>query len=281
MKTWLAVLVAASIAPFAQGCVVSDCSNGQTNCVQVEPAVRYESSPRTVNAPYTAGQAIHIVSPNGDVKVVVGGTGQVAVTFQPFILDKKNNDAAAKNAMDTQLTTSASASTGEVLVQATRASGASGGLGADVTVTVPSNFNGAFRVDQGNGDTNVSLGGSSPSATNITNPGAGGISVTGAAGPLTIDASVGDVSVDVAAWAAAGQNGSIHAGNGKITFAVPTGANGQMTLVAKDGMIATNNIPSTWASSENQGGKSYTMNGGTGALVTVTNDFGDIELDAK
>src|SRR5262245_6852510 len=57
--------------------------------VSVEPATRFEGTPESFSVPFTTGTQVHIVSVNGNVKVVGGGAGdKVGVTFHPFVMDK-------------------------------------------------------------------------------------------------------------------------------------------------------------------------------------------------
>lgn len=282
MKRFLPLLILslAASAPFVGGCVIGQCDNGQTNCIQAEPATRFEGPQKTATSAYAAGQGVRIRSVNGVVKVTVGTSSQVEVTFQPFALDKKTNQAGAESQMNNNLDVGITTSGNDVVVSATRKSGSSSGLGADITVKLPASFNGAFEVDQANGDVSASLGSTSPTATIVKNTGAGSVVVSGAAGALSLTTDVGDVTLGVSKWGAAGEDGSVHTGNGNISLTVPSAADGQLVLTA-DGKITASGVPTTWAKNETSTSQAYTMNQGAGAHVDVTNDFGDIALSVQ
>jgi hypothetical protein len=274
-----ALLITVSAAvPFLEGCVIGQCDNNQKNCIQLEPATRFEGTPKTQSAAYASGQGVRIQSTNGVVKVTQGTSSQVEVTFQPFALDKKTNEAGASSAMQNNLILSASTVGNDVVVSASRKSGSSSGLGADITVKLPAGFNGAFEVDQDNGEVDVDFGTLTPAGTAVKDTGAGSLNVKGAAGPLDITTDVGDVIVTVAKWGAAGEDGTVHTGNGNISFTAPTAADGQLVLTANGKISIPSTLPASWAKNETATSTAFTMGKGAGGHVDVKNDFGDVAL---
>jgi hypothetical protein len=272
-----AFLVALSpLAALSTGCVV-ECQDqdGVTVC-QVENAVRSEAATIDQSVAYTAGSAIDIEGANGTIKVVRGSGDDVSVAVVPFILDKASNEENARAHMEKNLQVSASADAGRVLIRVTRASGASGALGGDLTVSIPSSFDGDFSLLQGNGSVEVDLGGATPASTKVVNDGAGSISVQGARGLLEVVAGTGDVDVDVATWATGG-TGRVFSDNGDITIAVPAASDGTMSLLASD-QLTESTLPAEWLVAGEGSQRSYTMGAGAGGHVDVTADFGSIVL---
>lgn len=267
------------VAALSTGCVV-ECQDqdGVTVC-QAENAVRFEAAAIRETVAYTAGSSIDIQGANGNIQVVRGSGSDVTVSVVPFILDKASNEDNARAHMEKNLQVSATSDGGRVVIRVTRADGSSGALGGDLTVSIPSSFDGDFSLVQGNGSVDVDLSGASPASTKVVNDGAGSISVQGARGLLELVASTGDVDADVAAWAAAG-TGRIFSDNGDITLAVPAAADGTMSLLASD-QLTEPTLPAEWLVAGEGSAKSYTMGAGAGGHVDVTADFGSIAFTVR
>ncbi len=274
------LILTAAVVPFAEGCVIGQCDNNASNCLQIGPATRFEGNAKTASSAYVAGQGVRVASVNGNVKVSVGSTDHVEVSYVPFVLDKKTNEAAAKSQIDSNLVVDVSLVGNDVVVKSSTKSGSSSSLGADLTIKLPQGFSGAFEIAQQNGEVTADLGSSAVVSTRVVNSGAGGVSVVGARGTLTVSADVGDVTVGVSQWGHAGENGTIHSGNGAVTLSVPAAADGQLVLTA-DGMITLSSVPSSWTKTETSSSKTFTMGAGNGAHLDVKNDFGDIALTVK
>jgi hypothetical protein len=252
--------------------------------VSVESATRFEGTPVKKTLDYTSGQAVHIVSNNGNVNVVGGSSStSISVKFQPFILEKDDNADGAKEQMEHDLVMTAEVrDNGDIVFSVIRHDGSSGNLGGDIDVTLPAGFDGAFEVDQNNGQVKADLRGGLPLATDIDSEN-GSIEILGAAGPLSIVAGNGSGTVDVAAWPSTGTGeGKVALGNGDLDFSLPADASGTMTAFASNGVVSDGSIPTTWTSDESgPGSKSYTMNGGAGGLVAISTDLGDISISAR
>lgn len=273
----LAAVVVAAAALGSSGCIVGECDSGQDNCVQAESTIEYTGKAASKSVAYAAGQNVRISSHNGQVDVNVGGS-EVAVTFEPFTRNKDSQEGedAATDELSNDLVLEVTEG-GTIEVKVGTTSGASSFLGAHIKVTLPSAFDGAFEVAQNNGSVDVDLRGTSPSSTKIVS-GNGGIDVLGAAGDLTIDGDNGSMTVGVSDWATSGE-GSIRCGNGNLTLTVPSDADGALSLVA-DGET-TAQVPSDWTEESNDTGTTYTMGSGSGAWVTATTEFGDIDLSTN
>ena len=274
------LILTAAVVPFAQGCIIGQCDNGAANCTQFQPATRFEEPAKTSSAAYVAGQGVRVSSINGNVKVTVGATDKVEVSYVGFVLDKKTNEAGAKSQIDTNLVVDVSTVGNDVVIKSSRKSGSSSSLGADITVKLPQAFSGAFDIDEQNGEVTADIGATSAASTRVVNSGAGSVSVVGARGAITVSADVGDVIVGISAWGKGGENGTIKSGNGDITLTVPAAADGQLVLTA-DGKITVGTTPATWTKNETATSKAFTMGAGAGAHLDVTNDFGNIALTVQ
>lgn len=298
------------VALGTNGCVISDCGDGDSSTTCAETGTKYLGPDETLSAAWTAGQSLTIKNDNGQIEVNVGAADTVSVTFKPFTFG--GNDAKAeeeaKREMDQDLTYVAGPGEGGVLIDADRASGSNDFLGADMVVSVPSNFDGALIIDsgngglsvglgglttaaigaldvtQGNGDVSVDLGATPPTSTRVYNNGAGDIQVLGAAGPIDIRGDF-DVELSVGAWAATGQNGTVVAGGpGDISVTVPGGANGsiQATACGDDGLVnEPSSLPTDWTvEAAAPGSKTFTFGtmGGANLVVTCDGLIGNVSI---
>jgi hypothetical protein len=253
--------------------------------LDVEPLVRYEGDARNVPTNYNAGQSLFIQSRLGDVKVVVGNTDQVETTFEPFTLDTEDHAQQAADQIRDLLVTQVTEDGAIIKVEVYREDGASGNLGADVTVRVPVAFNGGFEAFTDLGDVEADFGGvDALTITKVTSDGPGDIVLRSAAGPLTAITDLGDIDIQILSWSES-VDGAIRTGNGDVALSLPTASNGQITAFA-DGPDAVVNepspLPETWAMSESgPNAKSFTFGTGEGALVDITTELGDITIDAN
>lgn len=262
-----------ALGALGQGCIISDCDNGQDNCVELQTPTKYTLDPETQSAPWTTGKPVKVVSDNGQVRVVRGGGADVEATFEAFTLHEEDKEDEARREMTENLKVEVVDNGTEILVQAVTDGDASGGTGADITVKLPSSFDAAFEVAQDNGSVEVELGGTTPTSTRVHTEN-GSLTISGAQGALDIFSGNGSIDLDVAAWSAS--DGSVLAENGDITISVPSTADGSISLTA-DGEVTESGVPSTWVATED----GYTMNAGTGGAVDVTTEFGDIALSVE
>lgn len=268
------VLPTLAIAATGQGCIISDCDNGQDNCVQFKPATKYTLDPETKSAAWTSGKAIRIVSANGVVNVSQGSSAEVEATFSAFTLNEEDKEDEARREMTNNLDVTVTDEGSQIVVKVSTSSDANGTTGADIDVRLPSGFDADFEVVQDNGSVDVDLAGSAPTSTRVVNDGAGSISVSGSRGTLEITASTGDVDLSVAEWPTA--NGSVYTDNGDINITVPSESNGTISLTA-EGELTENGVPTSWTATAD----GYTMGTGVGGAVDVTTDFGDIVLTVE
>ncbi len=268
-------LLAAAVAGLtvsSTGCIIGECDNGQDNCTSFETPHGYTGNESSQSVAYASGQGVQIVNVNGQIDVGVGSGDDIEVTFKPFTAgedSQEGEDAAVAELADKLVLEITGGDPVQIRV-ATR-DGASSFLGAHVVVTVPASFDGAFEISSNNGSVEANLQGSAPSSTKVVTDN-GGIDLYGARGPLEVYGGNGDVTVSVSEWASDG-DGSVYADLGDIGLAVPSDADGTLTLVASQ-EIADSGVPGDKA--ENEGGISFTMGEGLGAHVDVTANSGSI-----
>lgn len=277
LRPALAFLALTACLPLA-GCVVTQ--DGDKTIIQ--PATRFDGTPVSSSVAYAPGQAIKILSHNGHVTVVPGSGSEVKVTFSPFTLGKSDQADAAKREMEQNLHLKAGSANNVVSIEANVDDGSSSGLGADIKVSLPKGWTGAFAVTSDNGPVDADLTGGTPTSTTVVGN-AGGIAVTGAAGLLSFVNDAGDIDVSVASWAAvdAGE-GKIHqSGAGDIALHVLQSFEGSIQAQAS-GVLNDSTVPSSWQVDEAAANsKTYNMNSGAGGNVVVTADYGDITIDVQ
>jgi hypothetical protein len=283
-------LVLGSIAA-TNGCVITDCPDGQADCVQIEGTVIYPGTAETRQAAWSTGQTITIKGDNGMLDVEVGGVAdEVSVTFDPSTRRAEGEAEEAKAEMEQDITYNVGSDGGSgVLVQADIHNNSSSFLQVHLHVKLPSNFDGALVVDSDNGFIEVDLSGVTAAGVSVDSSGAGDVSVSGAAGPININADGSDVNLDVAEWALAGNNGTVIGGGpGDITISVPSGANGsiQATSCGDDPVTGPSSPPADWMEAvASEGSKTFsfgaTPSDGANLVVTCDGLIGSVIVNAK
>ena len=245
---------------------------------EVETPVLYRGDPESASTPYISGLPVRIISANGGVNVVPGGSDQIQVTFSPSVMGTEGAEDSAQRQMNELLSYSLGGN-GEIVIQVIKDPSGAISLAADIDVVLPAAFNGELSVLQDNGGVDLDLSGTGALST-VVDSDNGSVNVVGARGRLDVVTDNGSVDVDVDAWSNA--DGQVRSGNGSITVALPADANGSMT-VATTGQIIEQGLPASWTSAENTAGKSYTMGTGVGGQVDISNaeGLGDVTLIAR
>lgn len=256
---------------FAAGCECEQSTDADGNTISVcESVVRFDGEATTRSLSYVAGDEIRIEGVNGNIKVTSGGTaGNVTVTFQPFSLRGHSKEDEATRDMSEDLVLETDDASGRLLVKVSRKGGASSGLGADITVTLPSSYSGGVYIDAGNGFVDAHLAGDQ-AYTTIKNDGSGDIDVTGAAGRLDIKGKF-DLDVGVSSWS--GDDGAIESTGqlGNVSVTVPSGADGSIQAQSEDEpVVEPSAAPADWnIEAAGESSKTFTFGAGTGGNVTV------------
>ena len=227
------------------GCEIQECDNEETGAdgLCLKSLKRWDAPDETMQASYTAGDSVSIDSPNGDVRVVRGNsTDTVSVTFERFVLRAHDTpDEEAEADLDSLERSIENDGSGNVTVDVTRPSGSPSSLGADITVELPTNFDGVLEVDQTNGSTEIDFVGD-----------AVGVEVTSNNGDCEV--ATGNAS-DV----------SVHTGNGSITLSLPS--DGLFSVQAQalaGGRVIVDDLPDACSVNEaSDAAKTVSCNGAT------------------
>lgn len=258
----------------SQGCIVGECKSGQENCIQIQAATIWEGTPVTRTLTYTAGKNIRVDGVNGQVTLIRGtSTSQISVKFTPFSIRAGDEETLAQQDMqkDLILTTTDTAAS-EVLIQTDRTANGSGGLGADIEVTLPSGFDGGVEVDSGNGSIDADLSGGNAAFTTMNIPGAGDITVVGASGKLSITGPFG-VDVQIQNWSAV--DASTILGDRDMTIRIAPGLSGQIEAISGASGVVTGPTDTAWtetATAPNHKSFVFGTNGATAPVLSASID---------
>jgi hypothetical protein len=202
------------------GCEAQECDNAETGAdgICLKSLDRFEGETQTIAAAYTVGTNVSIDSLNGNVRVVAGSGADVNARFKPFVFRAFDTPEEQIMADLADLTLSAVGDANGVFVDVDRADGALNTLGADVTVELPSTFDGVLSIDQTNGQTDVDF-------------------VAAAVG-VVVDNNNG--SCDVVTGSASSV--SVNTGNGTITLTFPADGVFNVQAQAMAGGVVQNNL---------------------------------------
>ncbi|AUX39164.1 hypothetical protein SOCE26_005460 [Sorangium cellulosum] len=263
-------LISAASAAATAGCFV-----GET------PLLLFEGTEKSVLLEYRPTQSVRIVSATGEVEVTTGDVDGVEVTFSPFTEHRDGQGYAAREEMEENLALDAVVD-GDILVTVQKFKdewGYNPDLGAHVRVVLPARFDGALRVDQGDGGVHVDLDGARSSRAVVVESDSGSIDVVGAGGPVDLITGDGDISAAIEGWSDV--DGLIRSGNGSIKLAMPAQVDGTMTAQTKLGEVVEQDLPSAWVVAGEGSARSYTMGAGEGGWLEVVTALGDIAIVVK
>lgn len=139
----------------ATGCQVACIEDSSGTKCSAKSLKRYDgAAPQPTALTYTPGTPLTIDVHYGDITVERSASANVEVYFQPFAYAAYDAEASARQWMAQNLQTVAAPGNGGLLVAVSR-SGGSNGLGANVTVRIPDQFNGALNImNRGGGPLN-------------------------------------------------------------------------------------------------------------------------------
>jgi hypothetical protein len=227
------------------GCEVQECDNEETGAdgLCLKSLKRWTAPDETVQVSYRAGANMGIDSPNGDVRVVRGtSTDTVSVTFEPFVLRAYDTpDEEAEADLDSLERSIEDDGIGNLTVDVTRPSGSPSSLGADITVELPTSFDGVLEVNQDNGSTEVDF--------------------VGDATAVQVWSRNGDCEVATGNASAV----SVQTGNGSITLSLPS--DGLFSVQAQalaGGEVIVDDLPDACSVNEaSDSAKTVSCNGAT------------------
>jgi hypothetical protein len=171
----------------ASGCELQSCETEEgRSAVCSKSLTRFGGAEITPEPlPYSAGMDVTVDGIYGDITVVEGTAGEVSVVFEPFNYRAHDAEDAARDELENNFDHSFGLS-GNAIVATTGRHDATNGLGSDVTIYLPPEFDGAL-VLQNDSDGAV-------------NPGNVDARFVGAASSVDVSTdSLGDCSVDAGA----------------------------------------------------------------------------------
>ena len=185
----------------ATGCKVA-CKDNETDnggtCI-AKSLTKFNGTPSSSTVDYQAGTPLSIEGVYGNINVESGAAaGKIEVTFEPFDYEGHDEKDLAVRQMNENLAMNTDL-TGGVHVTAARTGDTSNGLGADITVKLPADFDGNITVyNHGNGplnefDLHVDFVGKSKSVSITNDSGIGDCKIQGAATVTDTKATCGDL----------------------------------------------------------------------------------------
>jgi len=232
------------------GCEVQKCETDDgkdATCLKSEK--RYEGAAVEPDAlPYTPGTDLTVHGVYGKIRVVEGNSGEVGVTFEPFTYRAYDAEAAARDELENKFDY-VFEDTGSILAASGRHD-STNGLGADITLRLPPEFDGALVLNNDSdgplnpGDVNasyvasaVSVEVSTQSLGDCTVAGAPSVAYTKARcdGTITVKNVVdqldlaskglgGGIVVTLADITADSPGGSVRSEDGDVSVTFPSGA---------------------------------------------------------
>jgi hypothetical protein len=187
---------------------------------------------RAQGVAYAEGQSVRIVSENGKVVVRRNNAADVNATFDPFVFRAFNTPDSEIDENFTHLETTVTQSGDEIVVKADRVGTHPSTLGAEITVNLPTNFNGQLLVDQDNGSVELNY---TASAREIQVQSDNGSIVGEATGPSFTRLITSNGRIRFGLGAA--DRVEVESGNGGIQFSM-----GSLLPGARGGFIRTSGL---------------------------------------
>ncbi len=281
MKTILgsvALVLLGGVLLSTAGCKTTcgkDEQSGASGCTS-KSLTEFKGTQESKSFAYAAGDSLTIETVYGVVNVEQGTADQVSVTFDPFDFEGYDEKDIATRQMGSPANGGnlvLEAGTGSV--KASRSGDTTNGLGATITVSLPSNFSGTLTIiNHGDGpvqhfDTNVDYVGQAV-ALNVTGEaGLGDCKIQGAPSVVNTkvdcakEVDVYDVSDNVTITSREGlpfddvaavalrlssisdtaSGGKIHSGDGPVDITFPSGANFSVQASAPNGEVVEGTVP--------------------------------------
>ena len=286
------------------GCELQKCeteTGDQALCAK--SLKRYVGSDVTPAAlPYTSGMDLTVDGMYGDINVVEGTSGEVSVVFEPFNYRAHDAEEQARDEMENNLDLSFE-DTGDAIVVTTGRHDATNGLGAEIFIHLPPEFDGALVLANDSdgplnpGDIDAGYVGAAWSVDVSTNS-LGHCNIDGEASVISTRAhcdgtivatgvsddvdivSTGfkqNVNVVLRSVAGADAGGSITSSDGDISVSFPDGADFTVQAQASDdATVSASSLDVTcMAAVAAESSKSYTCGaGGPNFVVTAGTDGG-------
>jgi hypothetical protein len=233
--------------------------------VQVTGPKRYEGTAKTVSAAWATGKIVTINNGNGSVSVdTASPTSEVSVTGAPFAIEP-DDDPGKQTALTEMNTKLLLAATPDANGNVSVSGNGTGTYGFELTVHLPTSFDGPLSVTSGNGPVKLATSPTSPSTT--INGSAGDIDARNLAGTVVIKNGAGGIAVSATP---SGSGNSIKTDVGDINARISPQANLTITATTAFGGSVTPAQGTTANLSPDKMSASITLGDGTGVLVVST-----------
>jgi len=239
--------------------------------VTLKPAKRFNGTPENASHAWTSGQSIVVYNDNGETKIIADSSAsEVKVVGKPFAFDGEEEDA--KKTIEEKLTLKVAEENGEIVVAATMAG--SGSYGYDLEVHIPSSFDGALDVQQGNGDVEiVSVGNSAATRVNSDNGDITATKVT-LTNRIELTTGLGDIIANILPTGT--EKSLVHTDMGDLSIGIPEGANLTIQASAENGTVS---YPEGWPANATEDKSQVAITLGSGETqLDVSTKNGDIEF---
>lgn len=203
----------------------------------------FEGSRAKESVNWRSGDELYIESANGSVVVDVGSDDEVSAEVTPFVLlDHDATDEEARDELEKlELTVSAqdesTAPSGtRIVVNLERIGTVKSSLGGDLDVEIPAEFDGALRVEQENGSTEIRDTGNA-SIIRVRNDNGSCEVNLGSPSDVEVSCDNGQLEGRVAGIPDDFEGGTFLTGNGDIELVLPTDGAYRVVAESKGGGI--------------------------------------------
>ncbi len=228
------------LAPLTSGCgdeACSDCTDSGQGKIWRHP------EPIIQTHPYVLDQRVKISGANGKIVVLIGSSYDLLeARFDRFTVAAQDASDAAMAEMEQQLELSTIlGGSSTIEVTSIKKSGASLGVGSDVTVTLPTSFSGGITVLNSNGSTDMNLRGTKADFTTVANDN-GRLSILGAGGQIDVSVTTGTTAeLEVVYWPV--ETGLVKVNVSALTFTVGPYQDGSIDASSHLGVV---HDPNPW-----------------------------------
>jgi len=173
--------------------------------------------------------------------------------------------------LNAEATGDAGGVSGAVLVKTSRGDGAASSLGADFTVELPPNFDGALSVQQDNGSTDIDFSGSATSVKLNSDNGDCSVVSSPTATMVDLVCDNGTLEANISGVPAGTDKRSVWTDLGDINLSfvgVPSSQPFNVQAFAKGGVVNSVNDSACMVQTAANNSKTFSCNGGTSANPT-------------
>jgi hypothetical protein len=288
----------------ASGCETSNCKTEEGNdavCAESLKKFTVAGTKQTLEVEYEPGRDLVVDNIKGTIRVNEGlDAGVIRITFEPFTYRGHTKDAEARDDIENKFSASFEwvEEDDAYIARTDRAKGSSDELGAEITVELPPEFDGALRVvNQGGGEVNpgnviVNFTALSPSVTLENKSLVGDCDLDGAETVKWTKARCGgnieirgisdnvdvvstgletglDILVQFASISDDAEGGTIKSDDGQVDVIFPPGANFSVDASTGEGVVTLFDVPDTCEVEGDDSSKSIVCGSDGNAVYTI------------